>query len=368
MKEVLNFTVIGAGNGGKAMAAHLALMGKPVTLYNRTFSRIEVIAQRGGIDLDNSDGLSGFGSLEKVTSNIEEALEGADVIMVVIPSSGHRDVAMAAAPYLKDNHIVVLHPGRTGGAIEFKEVLRQEGCKTNPIISEAETFIFASRSDGPSQAHIFRIKESVPVAALPATKTAEVLEAIHTAYPQYIDGGNVLRTGLNNMGAVFHPALAIMNAARIESTHGDFEFYIDGVTPGVAKVLEAIDRERVTIAASLGIRARTALEWLDLAYDAHGVDLNDAIHNQSGYYGIKAPATLNHRYIFEDIPMSLVPIAALGTRYGVSVNGINSIIRLACIIHSTDYWRKGRTLDKLGLDNLSIGEITKYVETGERDD
>jgi opine dehydrogenase len=368
MKEDMKFTVIGAGNGGKAMAAHLALMGKRVALYNRTYNRIEVIAQRGGIDLDNPDGERGFGKLEMVTNQIGAALEDADVIMVVIPSSGHRDVAVAAAPYLQDNQIVLLHPGRTGGAIEFAEVLRQEGCNGKPIVAEAETFIYASRSDGPSEAHIFRIKESVPLAALPATRTAEVLEAIHTAYPQYIDGGNVLKTGLNNMGAVFHPALALLNAARIESTHGDFEFYIDGVTPSVAKVLEAIDRERVTVASAMGIRARTALEWLDLAYDAHGADLNEAIHNQTGYYGIKAPATINHRYIFEDVPMSLVPIAAMGDRFGVSVRAIDSMIRLACIVHQTDYWRRGRTLDKLGLKDLSVGEITKYVETGERED
>jgi opine dehydrogenase len=368
MKADLKFTVIGAGNGGKAMAAHLALMGRKVVLYNRTYSRIEVIAQRGGIDLDNSDGISGFGALELVTSQIGTALEGADVIMVVIPSSGHRDIAAAAAPYLMDNQIVLLHPGRTGGAIEFKQVLHEQGCKTNPIIAEAETFIYASRSDGPSQAHIFRVKESLPLAALPATRTAEVLEAIRTVYPQFIDGGNVLKTGLNNMGAVFHPALTLLNAGRIESTHGDFEFYIDGVTPSVAKVLEAIDRERVTVASALGIRARTGLEWLELAYDAHGVDLHEAIHNQTGYYGIKAPTTLNHRYIFEDIPMSLVPIAALGERYGVSVRAIDSIIRLACIIHQTDYWRRGRTLDKLGLKDLSVGEITRYVETGEREE
>ena len=367
MTKDLKFTVIGAGNGGKAMAAHLALMGKHVSLYNRTFNRIQVIAQRGGIDLENADGESGFGKLALVTSQVGAAMEGADVIMVVIPSSGHADVAAAIAPYLQDNQIVLLHPGRTCGAIEFMEVLHKSGCKQKPIIAEAETFIYASRSDGPSQAHIFRTKQSVPLAALPANRTAEVLEAVHTAYPQYIDGGNVLLTGLNNMGAVFHPALTILNAARIESTYGDFEFYIDGVTPSVAKVLEAIDRERVTVASALGLRARTALEWLDLAYDAHGNDLNEAIHNQTGYYGIKAPATLNHRYIFEDIPMSLVPIASMGDHYGVSVRGIDSIIRMACIIHGTDYWRKGRTLERLGLKDLSVGEITRYVETGERD-
>ena len=42
------FTVIGAGNGGKAMAAHLALMDQDVTLFNRTFGHIEVIAKRAG--------------------------------------------------------------------------------------------------------------------------------------------------------------------------------------------------------------------------------------------------------------------------------------------------------------------------------
>ncbi|MFZ3151086.1 MAG: NAD/NADP octopine/nopaline dehydrogenase family protein, partial [Anaerolineaceae bacterium] len=111
----------------------------------------------------------------------------------------------------------------------------------------------------------------------------------------------------------------------------------------------------------------TGLEWLELAYNARGADLHEAIHNQAGYYGIKAPPSLNHRYIFEEVPMSLVPIAALGQRYGVSVNGIDAIIRMACIIHNTDYWRRGRTLDKLGIKELSVGELTRYVETGERE-
>ena len=46
------FAVIGAGHGGKAMAAHLALMGFKVSLYNRTASHVEIIKKRGGIELD----------------------------------------------------------------------------------------------------------------------------------------------------------------------------------------------------------------------------------------------------------------------------------------------------------------------------
>ncbi len=95
------------------------------------------------------------------------------------------------------------------------------------------------------------------------------------------------------------------------------------------------------------------MEWLELAYNARGENLYEAMHNQTGYYGIKAPPTLNHRYIFEEIPMSLVPIASIGERYGVSVNCIRSIISLGCILHNTDYWRKGRTIEKLGIKDLS---------------
>jgi opine dehydrogenase len=365
MHTTTNYAVIGAGHGGKTMAAHLALMGFRVTLYNRTAGHVAAIMARGGIDLESYDrGPHGFARLAVVTSDMERALAEADVIMVVVPSSAHADVARAAAPHARDGQIFVLHPGRTLGAIEFSKVMRDNGCAADVTVAEAETFIYASRSDGPAQARIFRIKEAVPVAALPALRTPRVLEALTPAYPQYIDGISVLHTGLNNMGAIFHPALTLLNAGRIESTHGDFEFYIEGVTPSVARVLEVLDRERVTVAAALGIRARTALEWLKLAYDATGEDLNEAIHNQSGYYGIKAPNTLNHRYIFEDVPMSLVPIAALGQRYGVSVRGMDAIIRLACLIHRTDYWRRGRTPDKLGIDQLSVGELTHYVQEG----
>src|SRR5512135_3536456 len=88
------FTVIGAGHGGKAMAAHLALMGFAVTLFNRTPERVAAIALRGGIDLERNDGVrGGFGSLACVTSDYGQALSDADVVMVATPSSAHRNIA-----------------------------------------------------------------------------------------------------------------------------------------------------------------------------------------------------------------------------------------------------------------------------------
>ncbi|MCI0713603.1 MAG: NAD/NADP octopine/nopaline dehydrogenase family protein [Chloroflexi bacterium] len=363
MDEILKITVIGAGHGGKAMAADLAARGFHVRLYNRTPVNIDVIAVRGGIELTYEDGHSCFGRLAFATNDIARALDGAHLIMVVIPASGHTDIATTCAPYLRDGQVVVLHPGRTGGALEFRQVLQQTGCRADITIAEAETFLFASRSVGPAEAKIFRHKNSLPVAALPASRTQTVLDYLSEIYPQFISAPNVLYTSLNNMGAVFHPALMLLNAGWIETTQGDFQFYMEGVTPATASILDRLDRERVTVATAMGIKAQSALDWLARAYSAHGDTLYEAMHANPGYKGINAPVSLRHRYLFEDVPYSLVPIAELGRRFGVDVHGIEALIQLACIMHGTDYRHRGRTLSRMGLEGLSIEEIIQMVET-----
>lgn len=365
MAKKVAYTIIGAGNGGKAMAAHLGLKGLDVTLYNRTADRISSIKELGGIRLESFEsGPHGFGRLAAVTSDMAEAVSQADVIMVVVPSTAHASIAAAAAPHLRDGQIVVLHPGRTLGAIEFEKIIRDSGCTARVIVSEAERLLYNCRSEGPAEARILRIKNAVPLAALPAKNTQQVLDVLRDAFPEYVDGVDVLHTGLNNINAILHPTIMLLNMGRIESTAGEFQFYINGVTPSIANVLEVLDRERVTVAAAIGVRARTALEWLRMAYNVQGENLYEAIQNQTGSVGIKAPNSLNHRYVFEDVPMSLVPIASLAQRYGVSVRGIESMIRIACFAHHTDYWRRGRTLTRLGIQQMSVSELTHFVAEG----
>lgn len=359
------FAIIGAGNGGKAMAAHLALMGFGVALYNRTLDHIAEIKARGGLDLQSPVGVpQGFAKLELTTSNIAEAIKDASVIMVVVPSVGHMNIARSIAPYVKSGQVVVLNPGRTFGALEFTKTLKEYGCKADITVAEAETLIYISRSEKPAEAMIARIKDEVPIAALPSSKTKIVLDKLKGAFPQFVDGISVLHTGLNNIGAVFHPALTLLNSGWIEATGGNYQFYTEGLTPSIAQVVRAIDSERVQVAASLGIKVRTALEWLKMSYNSTETDLLSAIHNQYGYNGIKAPPNLNHRYLFEDVPNGLVPIASVGLSHGVSAEGMISIIQLSSIVGNTNYWKEGRTAEKLGIANLNTQQLIEFVNRG----
>jgi opine dehydrogenase len=353
------FCVIGAGPGGMAMAGHLALMGRKVNLYTRNADRLAPVQARGGIDVTGE--IQGLAKLDVVTTDPEKAVEHSEVLMIVVPATAHRNIAKIIAPYIKDGQIIVLNPGRTGGALEFAQVLQTVNPVVRPYLAEAQTLLYASRLTNPGQVHIYGIKNSVALAALPAYQTADILPIIRTALPQFVPGDNVLKTGLDNIGAVFHPAITLLNSARIENTNGNFQFYLEGVTPAVASILEAIDQERVAVAEALGIRANTAREWLYLAYNAAGKTLIEAMRANPGYRGINAPSTVHHRYISEDVPASLVPIASIGEMLGVRTPAMRSIIHLASVMHGIDYWAIGRTVDKLGIAGMSVKEIRFLV-------
>jgi len=348
------FCILGAGHGGMAMAGHLGILGFEVNLYNRSQERIGPILARGGVEIEGA--VSGFGKVKRASSDIQEVLKNADVIMVVVPATAHRFMAEQCAPHLKNGQIVVLNPGRTFGALEFKQVLRQEGCTANVLVAEAQTFIYASRAMGPGQAKIFRIKNSIPVASIQAYQIPEVLKKLRRAFPQFVPGDNIFKTSFDNIGAVFHPAVSILNTGWIEDD-SEFQFYTQGVSRSVSTVLERLDAERVAVAAAIGIKATTAREWLYLAYDATGRDLYSAMQANPGYRGIMAPTSLDVRYIIEDVPMSLVPIASLGDMLGVPTPTIKAVIHLASTIQGVDYWAEGRTVERLGIAGMSIKEL-----------
>jgi opine dehydrogenase len=359
--------VIGAGHGGTSMAAHLALMGFEVNLWNRTPEHLEPIQQRGGIDLlvpEGSDLPRGTAQLKRVTHNIAEALDGSGLVMVVVPATAHKDIARVCAEHLTDGQVVVLNPGRTGGALEFRRVLDECGCGAQIILAETQTFIYAARVVGPAQSRIFGVKNSIPVAALPGYETPKVLKVLREAFPQFVPGDTVLKTGLENVAILFHPAVMILNAARIEDRPQGFEYYLEGITPSAASLLEALDQERIHVAEAVGLRAMPVRTWLYVAYDSAGRDLYEAVRSNPTYKNIMAPSSLHHRYLLEDVPTSLVPMTSLGDQFGVETPVMKSLVEIASRLLGRDFWAEGRTTKDMGVDGLNVKQIRRLVAEG----
>ena len=137
--------------------------------------------------------------------------------------------------------------------------------------------------------------------------------------------------------AIHHPPALLLNVGRVESTGGDYHHYYDGITPGVGRLIDALDAERVAVAAALGVEIEPLPQFFfRMGYtNAAGRDggtAYDVFHNSEPNRWIKAPATIDHRFLNEDVPYGLVAIAELGRVGGVPTPCADAVIDIASIV------------------------------------
>ena len=354
----MRFSIIGTGNGGQAIAGWLAIQGHSVSLYGRNENVAEFLNNRKSIELTGA--IIGVGVLAEVTTNIHQSVSGAEVIMVVTTANAHGTIARQIAADLTDGQVIILNPGRTGGALEFKRALDASGCKARVYIAEAQTLVYACRLVEDGVVNIIGVKDKVLLSAVPASDTLVVLDRINPVYPCFCAAGNVLRTSLENIGAMFHPCVLLFNAATIER-HDVFWFYRD-MTPEIANFIEEFDKERLAVGKAYGIDLLSVNEWISYAYPStQGTSLCEKMKNNPAYHDIKSPSTIFTRQLTEDIPTGVLPIMELGEAAGVDVPLLRSMVDICSRLLRIDFRKDGRTLGHLGLADKSKEEILSYL-------
>ena len=355
----MKIAVLGAGNGGQAISAYLSVLGHEVSLYHHRREKVEALNKKNNI-IKLIGVLKGDGVLSHISMNLNEVVEGAEVIMVTTTANAHSVLAVQLAPILCDNQVVVLNPGRTGGALEFLQTIKKCGCTKNVYVAEAQTLVYACRLVEDGIVNVIGVKDKVLISSVNSKRTQYVLDKVKPMYPCFEAAENVLRTSLENIGAIFHPCVLLFNAATIER-QTDFWFYRD-MTPAIADFIEDFDRERLAVGKAYGIDLLSVKEWISYAYpETKGTTLCEKMVNNPSYYAIKSPSTIFTRQLTEDIPTGVLPIVELGKVAGVNVPLMESMINICSSLLQIDFRKNGRTLDNLGLANLTKEEIIKLL-------
>lgn len=357
------WAVIGGGNGGQGAAGHLGLMGFQVRIYDIFEDTINAINFQKGVYLEDGS-INGFGAVEFATMDIKEAVTGADVIMIIAPAIAHRKIAEDMAPYLKAGQLIFIHPGATGGALEFKQVFNAQNINKDIVIVEAMTLLYACRAIQPGTVSVYGMKQELMCAALPSKATKEALEVLNEAYPELYPGKNVLQTSLENLNTIMHPGPTLLNTSMIESKH-EFKYYWEGITPSIGRIAEKIDQERLNLGKALGIEVFSIKDWYKKLYGVTGDSLTEICRANEAYGGIMGQSKMETRYLLEDIPMGLVPMIELAKMTGTCTECMKTIADLGSYMMDKDLFHNGRTLERLGLNSMSLKEILAYVETGE---
>lgn len=369
MPKAKTIAVLGAGHGGCAAAADLTARGFDVHLHARREASLAPLRQAGGITASGVQ--NGSFPLALMTTDLAEAVSGADLVMLVVPSVAHEDYAAQLAPLIDGSVPILVNPGHTGGGLHVLAALRRAGYAGPVRIGETVSLTYVARMEGPATVGIYAYASKLRFAALPGRELDALYEECRLLYPELVKASSSLETSLSNMNAIFHPPGMLMNAGWIERTGGDFLFYREGITGAVGAVTRSVDDERLAVAAALGV---PTVPFLDIFLaaglttpEARATDsIATACEQSEPNRTIKSPPSLSHRYVHEDVGYGLVPISELGRLAGVVTPTIDSLVQIASIANGIDYRSEGLTLARMGLAGLSPDQLSKFLQTGER--
>lgn len=359
----MKFCVIGAGNGGRAFAAYLSSKDYSVNLYNRSFSRIADIKKNNKIKASGE--INGCFPINLVTQDLKLAVKDVDIILIVTPASAHKDVAEKISSYLSPDQIIILNPGRTFGAVEFRRIIENKGISFPIFIAETQTLLFTSRQLKKNGVKILKIKNLVDFSAFPEKDILFMYDTLKDVFPQLNPVDDYLGMTLNNIGMLLHPTLSLLNASAIDSGK-KFKFYVEGVTNRTCEVLETIQNELNKIFKILGLKQLRFCKWANKSYGIKENSIFKAIQKIKAYENINAPKELITRYFTEDVPTGLVPISSLAKFLGIETPVIDSVINLSSILCGKNFRNEGRTIERLALEALIKNRITseELIEFG----
>jgi opine dehydrogenase len=355
----MDVSVVGSGNGGLATAFDFALHGQAVRLFDTPHfpDHVAEVAAAGGI---HATGLiEGFAEITYSGHDVESALDGADLVVLVGPAYSTEHQANVVAPHLVPGQAVLVCPASCAGAITFKRCAGLALDDESITVGETSTLPYAVRIIGPGRVNVFhKLGAGVYVAGLPRSGTGRLLSLIQEVYPGAKAADGVFQTTLQNGNPVIHPAVTLLNAGLIERTAGAFLFYEEGITGAVGRAIEAVDRERLAIAGALGVPVLSEPELGVLQGYMRAANYSTGYSTAPGFLGIGAQSQLDHRYLTEDVGYSLVFLTDLASHIGVQTPVMEALITMASVVLARDLRAEGkRTLATLGLDGLSASQL-----------
>lgn len=355
--------VLGAGNGGCAISAHLVMSGHQVNLFEipELAEAFQPIRDKKEIVISGK-AENGIARLNMATTDIGEAVGGVETIFVCVPAFGYKRIAELLAPMLASGQLVAFVPG-CFATIYCLEEMNRQGIDADVTFAEAVTLPYAARLKSRKEVSIAGTARILPVGVFPAKRTEPVVQKLQQYYPQIIASRDILDAALNNLNPVTHPAPVIMSTSAIERSD-DFYLYRDGITDSVKTVMMAMDRERIEVRKACGINTPH--------YGYHQFEPFEVLEDYFGKgglveigYKLKGPSTMTDRYITDDVPYGLVFYSVVGKKVGVKTPVCDAIINLASAVNQENYWQTGANMEKTFVGSWSIDKLTKFLFEGE---
>ena len=307
--------------------------------------------------------LDGFAPIALATTDIAEAMDGAEVVLVVGPAYATESLGADAGPHLRPGTTVVVCPGSCVGSLAFKRAAGLDLYDEEIVVGETSTLAVRRPRHGPGGDPGLPPLRPGPVrGGRPPIGHPPAARDPAAVWPHAEEAATVFQTALQNGNPVIHPAVTLLNAALIDRTGGDFTFYEEGVTTSTGRLMEAVDGERFAIAEALGVSILSEPAIGVLQGYMTEANYTTGYSKAPGFLGIKAQDSLDNRYLTEDVGYSMVFFTDLARSLGVATPVMDAVVQIASVVLGRDFRSEAaRTMQSLGtLTELSPEELRRY--------
>lgn len=356
----MKIAILGGGHGCYAAAADLSEQGHEVRLWRRDAAALQPVIDTGSIVLRDASGERAV-PIAWATSDMAQALQGAQLVLLPSPATAQPDIARQMAPHLVSGQVVFLAPGTFGSFVMAEEV-RAAGNRADIGWAETGTLPYLARKHGEREVNVTVRAVRLPTGVYPARREAEVLAVIQQAYPSVHGCGDALSGALMNAGPIIHPPLMVMNAAPLQHFER-WDIHNEGTQPAVRAVTDRLDLERIAVREALG-------------YGGPHYPLADHYLNDRWMYGDAHKKLVKsgdwrenidlhtHRYITEDTELGLAFLASVARWVQCDAPITQGLLAIVGGFLGRDLRRGPRTLESLGLASLSRDALRQRLYEG----
>lgn len=322
--------ICGGGNLGHVVTGFVAARtGDEVRLLTRHPERWQksIIINRP----DNWLPLIGHPAL--VTSSPEEAVAGADIVLLCLPGFSIREVLTQIRDSLKPDAIVGSVVSSTGFFFEAMDVLPP----TQPLFGMQRVPFIARITEYGHKANIMGYKPSLAVAVAQTWRTEEIRqlsERLFNTPTKLLDSH--YEASLSNSNPLLHPArlYSLWKDWHPATVYDRQPLFYEEWTEEAAQDYISMDYELQTLLKKLPVRQGAIPTVLDYYESTDAASLTQKLRSIEAFKGIKAPMKtveggyvpdFQSRYFTEDFPYGLAIVRRLMRQHGIQAPTVERI-------------------------------------------
>jgi opine dehydrogenase len=349
----MRVAVLGSGGIGLGAAAVLAEAGHVPVVWSHS-------GVAGGT-LEATGAVQGAWDVT-VTADCAEAVTGADAVLLATPANYHRAVIDAVLPHLSPGQSFVISGHLSFGALYLSKRLAERGIAL-PIVAWGTT-VTTGRRVGPLAVRVGNLRAKVDACVLPGGTSAQALDLCRALFgDRFVARADLLAIALSNVNPANHLGIALCNLTRME--RGEVWRQNTNLTDSVGRLLEALDAERLAIAAAFDLKVRTLREHFHLSFHVPVAPLGEMARALAARGDdVAAPATLQTRYVTEDAPFGLYATVLLGQLAGCPATLHQSGLALLSALYGRDLAGDNDLLPAIGFADLTLPRLRRLAADG----